>query len=280
MNPSMSTHPFILDALEERHLRLIADADFRFIELWGGRPHFDFHDDAAVRRALGWLRDSGLQTATIHLPFYSVFGQPGFRYLSLADQDDEARRTIGADYRRLADLCAPFGCDLLILHPLGGKPYDGREIERLRRELDWFAPYCAERGVRIALENIMQRQTRTAMLAEICRAYGPTVGICLDAGHAQVDGGLMNELADAAGHLFAVHAHDNHGQKDEHLLPGQGLIDWPAVFAALTEQTPEARYFTFELMPSALGGAETDEANRALFAAAQKFWQAHHGEPR
>jgi sugar phosphate isomerase/epimerase len=30
-----------------------------------------------------------------------------------------------------------------------------------------------------------------------------------------------------------VHVHDNHGQKDEHLWPGDGRIDWPATAAAI-----------------------------------------------
>jgi sugar phosphate isomerase/epimerase len=29
--------------------------------------------------------------------------------------------------------------------------------------------------------------------------------------------------------------HDNHGTKDEHLWPGDGTIDWPAVATALHE---------------------------------------------
>ena len=29
--------------------------------------------------------------------------------------------------------------------------------------------------------------------------------------------------------VVTVHAHDNHGEKDEHLLPWEGTIDWDAV---------------------------------------------------
>jgi len=34
-------------------------------------------------------------------------------------------------------------------------------------------------------------------------------------------------------HLRMVHAHDNHGQGDEHLAPGAGNIDWDRVLTEL-----------------------------------------------
>jgi sugar phosphate isomerase/epimerase len=40
-------------------------------------------------------------------------------------------------------------------------------------------------------------------------------------------------IATFAGRIVQVHAHDNQGQKDEHLWPGDGGIDWPATTAAL-----------------------------------------------
>jgi sugar phosphate isomerase/epimerase len=30
-----------------------------------------------------------------------------------------------------------------------------------------------------------------------------------------------------------MHVHDNHGEKDEHLWPGDGNIDWPAAGKAI-----------------------------------------------
>jgi sugar phosphate isomerase/epimerase len=274
----MSTHPYAFDPLEERHLRLIAAAGFRHIELWGGKPHFDFEDDQTVRRAVAWLRAHDLRVVTIHLPFYTVFGSPDFRYLSLADADKEARRTVGAYCRRLVDLCPLFECRLVILHPLGAEPYDGAELDRLRGELDWFVPYCARHDVRIALENIMRPQTRTALLAEICRDYGPAVGICLDTGHANIEGGLTDEIAGGGGRVVALHAHDNRGRKDEHLLPGRGNINWVSVFEALAGLSPQPRYFTFELLPAAFGGDGAEVQNGELFAAAYRFWQEHREE--
>jgi sugar phosphate isomerase/epimerase len=38
--------------------------------------------------------------------------------------------------------------------------------------------------------------------------------------------------------VASVHLHDNHGEKDEHLPPYAGTIDWPAA-AQLLKTTPE-----------------------------------------
>ena len=36
-------------------------------------------------------------------------------------------------------------------------------------------------------------------------------------------------------HLITLHLHDNHGERDEHLLPGRGNIKWDAVKVALAD---------------------------------------------
>jgi len=34
-------------------------------------------------------------------------------------------------------------------------------------------------------------------------------------------------------HLRMIHAHDNHGHEDEHLVPGHGIIDWNRLLTEL-----------------------------------------------
>jgi sugar phosphate isomerase/epimerase len=34
-------------------------------------------------------------------------------------------------------------------------------------------------------------------------------------------------------HLIATHVHDNHGRSDDHLMPFDGTIDWPASLTAV-----------------------------------------------
>jgi sugar phosphate isomerase/epimerase len=70
------------------------------------------------------------------------------------------------------------------------------------------------------------------------------------------------EMLRAAGrYLMALHIHDNHGERDEHLLPGRGNIAWQEVMQALRE-TNYSGVFMYEL-----GRAEDLGEVRANFEA-------------
>jgi sugar phosphate isomerase/epimerase len=143
--------------------------------------------------------------------------------------------------RHELDFAARVGARALVLHPacLGLMTPDDRldvpEIQRL-------ADYAAERGVRLALENLADA---IWLLDRVLEEVGDdseatNLGICIDAGHAHMshDAGrepVVNYLQRYAGQLEHVHLHDNHGVSDEHLVPGDGTIDWPRVVRTLEE---------------------------------------------
>ena len=72
-------------------------------------------------------------------------------------------------------------------------------------------------------------------------------GICWDTGH-----GNLNKLDQAAAvrrmgkRLKALHVNDNKGQRDEHILPYHGTIEWEAFMKALGEVGYEGD-FTYEI---------------------------------
>jgi sugar phosphate isomerase/epimerase len=45
--------------------------------------------------------------------------------------------------------------------------------------------------------------------------------------------GVFEAISVLGSRIVSVHTHDNNGMKDEHLWPGDGTIDWPAVCASL-----------------------------------------------
>ena len=66
------------------------------------------------------------------------------------------------------------------------------------------------------------------------------LGICVDVGHAHLsqDAGrqpIQNYLERYRSQLIHVHLHDNLTKEDDHLLPGEGSIDWPDLFRTLGE---------------------------------------------
>ena len=75
----------------------------------------------------------------------------------------------------------------------------------------------------------------------------PDVGACLDTGHAHTSGYSPADCVRSLGsRLRATHINDNHaGDRDEHIAPFMGTIDWPALVAALRE-IHYAHDFSFE----------------------------------
>ena len=51
-----------------------------------------------------------------------------------------------------------------------------------------------------------------------------------------------------AGHLLAIDVHDNRGRSDDHLVPFDGVIDWPAALTAVQKVGYDGA-LTFELSP-------------------------------
>ena len=90
-------------------------------------------------------------------------------------------------------------------------------------------PMAEPLGVRIARRGRCRTSCRAP--ARSCISWNASsmlrdVGICLDFGHAHLDGDLVDAIETVSEHLIAVDVHDNHGRTDDHLVPFEGTIDW------------------------------------------------------
>ena len=72
------------------------------------------------------------------------------------------------------------------------------------------------------------------------------VGICYDCGHDHCHFKDNFDFEYFRDKIFAIHIHDNHGEKDEHLLPGDGSVDYDYVLDGLSIANYHS-YLTFEL---------------------------------
>jgi sugar phosphate isomerase/epimerase len=61
-------------------------------------------------------------------------------------------------------------------------------------------------------------------------------GLVFDSGHAALrDGDPVDVARRMLPRLLHTHLHDNHGVRDEHRVPGEGIIDWPDLLRCLSE---------------------------------------------
>jgi len=141
-------------------------------------------------------------------------------------------------------LCAALGAGVVVVHTpfdLGLlRPDADLDYDTFRAKdqavIEGVLPLAHASGVRLALENGHSQRQMEHIMGLVASLDDPSVGICVDTGHAALgDLGPANAVRQASRRLFTTHLQDNLGQRDDHLPPGSGGIDWADVLQALDE---------------------------------------------
>jgi len=96
-------------------------------------------------------------------------------------------------------------------------------------------------GVRILLENIPNELSTPERLVEFIQtSHFEDVGVCFDFGHAHMMTDVPQAFETLKGYIHSTHVHDNAKDRDAHLWPGAGSIDWKQAIELLRSapQTP------------------------------------------
>ena len=165
--------------------------------------------------------------------------------------DPATRRDAVATVRQyIATLGSYMPGIVITVHPEDYAPIrqpgdDEARIESCRSSVEELVKEASAVGARIALENMRHRPdapSRTGMfvdqLSEIVADADPsTVGICFDTGHANISerGDFAAVFERNAARIIHVHYDDNLGVDDSHLPPGDGNIDFGALFRVAAE---------------------------------------------
>lgn len=132
--------------------------------------------------------------------------------------------------RHCIDISAALGARVNVLH------IGNHNRENACRILDQICKYASEKNIQIALENDKSLENMEFILGLAHAVDAPNIGICVDTGHANLgDLGAPRAIRMAGSLLLTTHLHDNLGEKDDHMPPGTGIIDWKDVFRALKE---------------------------------------------
>ena len=82
-------------------------------------------------------------------------------------------------------------------------------------------------GVRILLENIPNEICTPEKLVEfIHTSHFEDIGVCFDFGHAHIMSDVPQAFGTVKKYVQSTHVHDNAKDRDSHLWPGSGSIDW------------------------------------------------------
>lgn len=211
----------ILDCLEP-----IRAAGFGMIEVCSFPAHLDYHDSAAVKRAGALIAELDLEPYSFHAPFAE--------HIDITSLDGQVRERSLLEILRAAEAAAELGVRYFVIHP-GPENDNIPDDQRLRRmenaaaALNQLSQQCRRLGMGLVLENMLPHLFfgRARDVLWMLGALETTeVGICLDTGHAHLSGDLRTVAHKLSGHLWMIHASDNHGHRDDHLPPGEGEIAW------------------------------------------------------
>ena len=59
------------------------------------------------------------------------------------------------------------------------------------------------------------------------------IGVCFDFGHAHIMGGVPESFESLKALIRSTHVHDNARDRDAHLWPGEGTINWDEALGLL-----------------------------------------------
>jgi len=239
----VSTHLFHHERLTRDHFQAIASHGFEMVELFATRTHFDYHNPAAVADLQQWLADAGVTLRSVHAPTAERFvGGVWGGSMSIASVDPDLRARAMREAEQALYIARRIPIAVLVTH-VGIPRMQPRDADvgaqdvraAARRSVEELQRAAGPLGVRIAVEVIPNELSRAGSLVHFVEEDldGLGVGICLDFGHAHIDGDVVDAVETVSEHVIATHLHDNGGRADDHLMPMDGTIDWAAALTAV-----------------------------------------------
>jgi sugar phosphate isomerase/epimerase len=267
MQRVLSTYRYVRHPLKAPLLAEIARAGVKNIEIFCALPHFNYADPQAIRDLGDAVEEYRLTLHSLHAPTQRDLApgrESGFP-ISISDAERVRRLDAVDEVKRAIEVAERVPFKYLIQH-IGHsrQAADGRSFDAAFNSLEHLSVFAKHRGVTIAIENTPGEVGSPESLDQFIReTHLKDLRYCFDIGHAHIEPGVAKSLEIMHKRIVTTHLHDNHGEKDEHLLPGEGTIDWDAAVQALQKNAEELP-FVLELKEKAAGGPSPDQVEAAF----------------
>jgi sugar phosphate isomerase/epimerase len=249
MQRILSTYLLVSKKLNRELLAQIHGAGFQAVEIFASRGHFDYMSKPEVHAIAQGLADNHLILNSLHAPTSRDMGvnREGGSPLSVTEVERVRRIEAMDELKRVIDVAEDLPFSRLILHMGGSRETaDPRKRDAAFSSLEHLILHAKHIGVTICVENTTSEMGEPSYLRAFVDETRLTgLRFNFDIGHANLADGPEEEripkgfepLKDL---IASAHIHDNHGEKDEHLAPYEGKIDWPAALKLLATTPPGA----------------------------------------
>ena len=186
----------------------IKDAGFESILLWWGN---DEEDSRTKRVTLACKY--GLHIENAHATTDN---------LNALWTDTSEGDCVLSEFKQEVVECSEFGIKALVIHLTNGNtppPISSIGICRIEQ----LIKLAEHLKIQLAFENVRKSEHVRYVLDSF---LSPCVGLCYDSGHEHIWSPDIDWLNEYGTRVFAIHLHDNNGDRDSHLVPFDGTIDW------------------------------------------------------
>jgi sugar phosphate isomerase/epimerase len=252
MEYGLSTRLFLAERLSSRLLDRILEAGFRQIEIFAAPEHLDYRDRHHVSDLAQWFSDLSVPLHSMHAPPYSEPGglrRGGFP-ISISYTQRRLRIDSMDEIKRTLEVAEQLPFRYLVLHlGLDNEGFSLEKFDAAFTSLEHLRVFGKERGVNLLLENALGELNMSSRLMHfLAYTHLEDVAVCFDVGHAHLEGDAREALTAVRERTVAVHLHDNHGEKDEHLLPfhaPDGGIRWRPLIEDLIDASKSRSFCAF-----------------------------------
>jgi len=203
--------------------------------------------------ALGIIKESGFDTIEISrhqknilareskirasgLKVWSIHGLLG--YDAASDSATKRQAALDQEFKRMDDTACFAPCPYVVHYtnrvnaPLASKNY--------RKTIEKLYARSSQLGFDLAVETapykpqIDERYPDSKEISNFVRSFGmKDLNMTIDINHSNIHEDIIEVCNNCNGIIANVHISDNHGEWEDHLPPGEGIIDFPAVHTAL-----------------------------------------------
>ena len=216
----------------ETVLAPLRSAGIQAIEISTAPHHLDVERSEAFEPLRDRIQALGLRVVSLHAPF----GHD----VNFTNSDDALRRQGLHKLACAADALQALGGRLYVIHPGDEDQRWAWEREKRLslsvRSLTEVWERCHERGLTLVLETPLPHllgghPEDFAWILERLPVEGTSV--CVDTSHTALGHWLFECLERFSARIGHIQVSDNRGTTDDHLPPGEGIIDWERVIATL-----------------------------------------------
>lgn len=245
MLKAVSTYLYVKERLHPGILDGLARNGVQGIEIFAARQHLDYANRKAhVKEIAEWFRGSGIPLNSVHSPLYADYdwGRTGADPINLASTDRAGLVDAMDEVKRALEIAEQIPFRFLVQHlGLPNESFSDKKFESAMTSIEHLRAFAKPLGVRVLLENIPNELSTPEKLVEMIHAaHFDDVGICFDFGHAHMMGSVREAFEIVRKQICSTHVHDNAKDRDSHLWPGKGTIDWKEAMELLRSapQTP------------------------------------------